>query len=309
MLVSVIIPNYNHERYLDVRIQSVLAQTYKNFEIIILDDCSTDGSKSVIEKYRNNEHVSHIVYNEVNSGSTFKQWEKGFELAKGEIIWIAESDDSCDELFLQSSIEVFETPNVVLSFSRSILIDGLGNQIGIYPTQKNMNDNFCVSGSEFLHSYLTKRNIVVNASSALFKREIVDNIPKDYYELKGCGDWLFWIHVAESGWVFYNNKPLNFFRRHSENTTSNLNKNGRNAKETYAVYNYLQEKKHFRRFSNLMFRARKLIEYQSEQYFQDKKTKNEVLKNWNFTLFDYLLSLFLKMYRQLIVILHFFHKL
>ena len=96
MKVSIIVPNYNHEKYLDERIQSILNQTYQDFEIIILDDCSTDNSKFVIEKFRNNEHVSHIVYNEQNSGSTFKQWERGFELAKGELIWIAESDDSCD---------------------------------------------------------------------------------------------------------------------------------------------------------------------------------------------------------------------
>jgi len=96
--VSVIIPNYCHSRYLDERLTSVLNQTYPYFEIIILDDCSPDNgaSKAVIEKYRENPHVSHIIYNEVNSGSPFKQWQKGFDLAKGDYIWIAESDDSCD---------------------------------------------------------------------------------------------------------------------------------------------------------------------------------------------------------------------
>jgi glycosyltransferase involved in cell wall biosynthesis len=74
-LVSVIIPNYCHSQFLVQRIESVLNQTYQNFEVIILDDCSPDAgaSKAVIEKYRGNPHVSHIVYNEENSGSTFKQ--------------------------------------------------------------------------------------------------------------------------------------------------------------------------------------------------------------------------------------------
>ena len=107
-MVSVIIPNYNHDKYLDVRIQSILNQTYQDFEIIILDDCSTDNSKAVIERYRDNDHVSHIVYNEKNSGTTFKQWEKGIELAKGDLLWIAESDDSCDCNFLDSLIPKFE---------------------------------------------------------------------------------------------------------------------------------------------------------------------------------------------------------
>ena len=88
-LVSVIIPNYCHSQFLAQRIESVLNQTYQNFEVIILDDCSPDAgaSKAVIEKYRGNPHVSHIVYNEENSGSTFKQWNNGIALSKGEYCW------------------------------------------------------------------------------------------------------------------------------------------------------------------------------------------------------------------------------
>jgi cellulose synthase/poly-beta-1,6-N-acetylglucosamine synthase-like glycosyltransferase len=77
-------------RYLRKRIESVLNQTYPNFEIIILDDCSVDSSKKIIEQYQNEQSISHIIYNSKNSGSPFKQWQKGFELAKGEYIWIAE---------------------------------------------------------------------------------------------------------------------------------------------------------------------------------------------------------------------------
>ena len=108
-LVSVIIPNYCHAQYLDQRIQSVLNQTYQNFEVIILDDCSPDdgASKAVIEKYRDNTHVSQIVYNEVNTGSTFKQWEKGFLIAKGELIWIAESDDYCELNLLEELVALY----------------------------------------------------------------------------------------------------------------------------------------------------------------------------------------------------------
>src|SRR5690606_9831849 len=99
--VSVIIPNYNHARYLNQRIDSVLRQTFTDFEVIILDDCSKDDSREVIEKYRGNKKITHIVYNAQNSGSTFGQWKKGIALAKGRFIWIAESDDWCEETFLE----------------------------------------------------------------------------------------------------------------------------------------------------------------------------------------------------------------
>ncbi|MEJ7913050.1 MAG: glycosyltransferase family 2 protein, partial [Chitinophagaceae bacterium] len=78
-MVSVIIPNYNHAEYLHQRIQSVLDQTWPHFEIIILDDCSTDNSKQIIEEYRYHDKVGAIIFNPVNSGSTFKQWIKGIE--------------------------------------------------------------------------------------------------------------------------------------------------------------------------------------------------------------------------------------
>ncbi len=66
--VSVIVPNYNHASFLKQRINSILEQTYQDFELILLDDCSTDNSREILEQYRSNPHVSHIAHNEINSG-------------------------------------------------------------------------------------------------------------------------------------------------------------------------------------------------------------------------------------------------
>src|SRR5690349_3561194 len=103
--VSVIVPNYNHARYLKQRIDSVLNQTFTDFELILLDDHSTDESLSIIENYRNHPRVSAIILNAENSGSTFRQWRKGLEQAKGQFVWIAESDDSADANFLEKTVE------------------------------------------------------------------------------------------------------------------------------------------------------------------------------------------------------------
>ena len=86
--VSVIIPNYNHAQFLEQRIQSVLDQTYQDFEIIYLDDASTDNSNEVFAKFANNSRI-RAIYNQTNSGSPFKQWNKGIRLAQGEYVWIA----------------------------------------------------------------------------------------------------------------------------------------------------------------------------------------------------------------------------
>jgi glycosyltransferase involved in cell wall biosynthesis len=85
-MISVIVPNYNHAKFLKERIDSILNQTIQDFELIILDDCSTDNSREIIESYRQLPNVS-IFYNSKNSGSPFKQWKKGINRAKGKYIW------------------------------------------------------------------------------------------------------------------------------------------------------------------------------------------------------------------------------
>src|SRR6478609_3462038 len=119
--VSVILPNYNHENYLKERIDSILQQTYRDFELIILDDHSSDNSKQIIELYRSNAKVSFIEYNSHNSGSPFRQWAKGIQLARGSYIWIAESDDSCEPAFLEETVKKMkEYPTAGIVFTQSL---------------------------------------------------------------------------------------------------------------------------------------------------------------------------------------------
>src|SRR5438874_4285236 len=105
--VSVIVPNYNHAPYLLRRIDSILAQTYRDFELILLDDCSTDDSREILTSYRDNPRV-RIEFNAKNSGSVFKQWNKGVQLARGRYIWIAESDDYADPRSLARIVPILE---------------------------------------------------------------------------------------------------------------------------------------------------------------------------------------------------------
>ena len=98
--VSVIVPNYNHAPYLKRRLDSILGQSYQDFELILLDDHSSDGSADILLSYKDDPRVSQVIINEENSGSTFKQWDKGLSLAEGEYIWIAESDDWCEKTLL-----------------------------------------------------------------------------------------------------------------------------------------------------------------------------------------------------------------
>ena len=278
-MVSVIIPNYNHEQYLDERIHSVLKQTFQDFEIIILDDCSTDNSRNVIEKYRKNSHVTHIVYSELNSGSTFKQWEKGIEMAKGDLIWIAESDDSCDEQLLGNLVSKFSDEDLVLAFSRSLHIDEDGKEIGICPFQAHMNCDFVLDGKMFIKKHLSFRNLVVNASSALIKKSAMNGVCEDYKSFKGCGDWLLWIYLSERGKVAYLSEPHNFFRQHHSNTTLKLVKNGIGLLEMNKIFLYLKKQGYMNLWRQLHFRISRCANYKFNKQYAEVKDK--LLKEWN----------------------------
>lgn len=242
-LVSVIIPNYNHARFLDERIQSVLNQTYQNYELIILDDKSTDNSVEVIYKFKDNSHISQIIINDENSGSPFKQWHKGFELAKGDIIWIAESDDNCEKDMLEKLVDVYIKNNCVIAFCRSRYMDENGFKGEECLWQKSLKKSLVLQGKAYIANYLWNKNTIVNASSVIFDRNFALQIEPDFMTFKGSGDWMFWIEMAEKGNVAFIDEALNYFRKHHSNTTQIMNKSGLSILENNKIFRYLIKKK------------------------------------------------------------------
>ncbi len=240
-IVSVIIPNYNHAVFLQQRIDSVLKQTYTEFELIILDDCSTDNSRNVIETYRDVPRVSHIMYNESNSGNPFIQWDKGIKLAKGEYIWIAESDDWCELSLLENLVKgLNEKPDCVVSYCQSYCIDN-HNRINFQSNHISLGEY--VNGKDFIGRYILKRNPIFNASMAVWRKNVYSKIKKDYINYKLTGDYFFWIELCAYGNVFISGKLLNYFREHEKNVSFNSTKNGLRFMEQIPVLKNLLERK------------------------------------------------------------------
>ncbi len=237
-LVSVIIPNYNHARYLEQRLDSVFGQTYPNFEVIILDDCSTDNSLEVINRYKDNPHVSQVVVNEVNSGSTFKQWDKGISLAKGEIIWIAESDDWCELNLLEELVHAYlQNEHTVLAYNPTLQVDDDGN----FWNKIHEGHNQYMSGKKYLRSYLSLFNYVMNASCAIFSRKAALQVSKAYQQLLGAGDYLFWVEIARQGRVAIVNKRLSYFCRHSGTVSNKRGRDGSNSRDEMTILKRIKE--------------------------------------------------------------------
>jgi len=243
--VSVIVPNYNHAKYLSQRIDSILTQSYQDFELILLDDCSTDNSRDILNSYKNHSKVHRVVFNDQNSGSTFKQWNKGVELAQGEYVWIAESDDWAEPKFLEILMHEFEQRhNVGLAYVASKGADGDGNLT--YSNEIDNTGETIVYPSKFyIEKFLSVDNSIWNASMMMFKRELFPTIEQQklYSTMKYCGDWFFYLLVVEKGFdVLEVKQTLNNFRVHKNNVSNNAKTNGLTFLEGLDIYAYLKPK-------------------------------------------------------------------
>jgi glycosyltransferase involved in cell wall biosynthesis len=231
-MISVIIPNYNHALYLKKRIESVLNQTYQNFELIILDDCSTDHSRKITEEYCNHEKVKLIIYNKKNSGSPFQQWKKGIELSNGEYIWIAESDDWAEKKFLDRLMAIIKTDQTIgVAYCQSYDVNESGeilasriNWTNDFP-ENIWKKDFIMEGKEFL-KFLYRKNVIPNVSACLLKKECLIEALSKIPRLSMAGDWFTWLLILNQPAVSiaFVSDHLNYFRITEQSTRNHTSR-------------------------------------------------------------------------------------
>ena len=222
-LVSVIIPNYNHERYLLERLRSIVEQTHQNLEIILLDDASTDGSRALLQEFSSVERRARFIPNEQNSGSTFKQWAKGLTEARGKYVWIAESDDVAEPTFLESLVGKLEADaGLSLAYCQLQIVSPNDELLGSPESWLGEMDSlrwkadFVNNGIDEIRRFLVVKNTILNASGVVLRNaqglaDLVDE------SMRLCADWLFWIRLLSRGGVAYLAKPLSRWRLNSSN--------------------------------------------------------------------------------------------
>ncbi|MBI5189467.1 MAG: glycoside hydrolase family 99-like domain-containing protein [Nitrospirae bacterium] len=222
--VSVIVPNYNHAMYLPERLDSIFNQTFRDFEVILLDDASADGSVDVLKRYTDRADV-RLVVNSENSGSSFRQWMKGIDMAEADILWIAESDDSCSTDFLDALLPCFGDPSVMLAYSDSHVMDEQGRLGGGYSdceyltslSQTKWRTGYKVTADREVRDGLGVKNTVLNVSSALYRRPALDGPFREALGgMRIAGDWYFAARAIMGGKVHYESRRLNYHRRHSQ---------------------------------------------------------------------------------------------
>ena len=227
--VSVVVPNYNHELFLRRRLDSIYGQTYTNIEVILMDDCSSDNSRLLLDEYAvAYPNITLTLYNDVNSGGPFRQWAKGIKAATGDLVWIAESDDYCDERFLETLVRCFDDEAVLLAYAKTIFVGR--NEVPIVDEFKHyVSDLQCAAkwdapyvetAHNEVRSALGIKNTIPNASGVVFRRPIDMPLLDDesWLSMTVAGDWVFYLHVIRGGKIAYITETSNFFRRYPGST-------------------------------------------------------------------------------------------
>lgn len=230
--ISVIIPNYNYEHFLLDRTYSILSQTKKIYEIIILDDNSSDNSVKLAKKIQKsiNKYITvRLINNKVNKG-VFSQWERGFAEAKGSFIWIAEADDYCDRHFLENTLKPMKkNPDVLISYVNTGYINEVGNLLGNvkndidYQKSGHWDQSYVNKGLDEAKTYTYLNNTIANVSSVVFRKRVdikYDKLFSDARKYRQAGDWLFYMNYMVYGDIAYTDKILNYYRIHGGNVSS-----------------------------------------------------------------------------------------
>ncbi len=227
--VSVVVPNYNHAQFLERRLDSIYGQTFTDFEVLLLDDASDDESIDILKRYaERHARNTRLIQNERNSRSPFAQWAKGIELARGNLVWIAESDDYCELDLLEQLRKPFADPRVALSYAIPVSVDHSGTPISYqfadYASELPLarwQSSYVAEAEEEVAVALGLRNTIPNASAALFRREAALPFLKDpiWQRMRICGDWCFYLKLLQGRRIAFVKEALSYFT-HTETNTS-----------------------------------------------------------------------------------------
>ena len=246
--VTVIIPNYNHGSYLRERIESVINQTFRDIELILIDDCSTDNSREIIQAYERHPLVRFVFYMDYNTGSPYSQWPVALKVANAEWIWVAESDDLAEPDFLEKLYSLaLRDEKTSLVYCDSLISGGSGlNAFRKYSTLKNeryqvkkWDHYYQQDGKAELNECLKKDCTINNVSAVLFRkswaRDVMDNIDGFRFH----GDWMFYICMAQKGQIIYIPEALNHYREHAANHSKAVTGDHFNKPECFRILDYL----------------------------------------------------------------------
>jgi glycosyltransferase involved in cell wall biosynthesis len=224
--VSVLLPNYNSAQFLDESVSSVLNQTYTDFELIIVDNCSTDNSEEVISKYLSDKRIRYYR-NETNIGAV-GNFNKCLSYATGEYIKFLCSDDKFHPELLSKVIPVMvQHPTVSLAASYT-------EEFGLVSRVWEPPFTHLVEGKAVIHNILNNYNCLGHPTNITIRKSAlkVGNFRSEYLWL---ADWEMWLRILSVGDCYIIPEILSYNRNHKDQVTKTMLKNFNNYFENYAL--------------------------------------------------------------------------
>ncbi|MCH2128190.1 MAG: glycosyltransferase [Pirellulaceae bacterium] len=246
--VSVIVPNYNHARFLPQRLETVLRQSYSDMEVIVLDDASTDTSRDIIMRYADDPRV-RVAFRDVNSGNPCSQWNAGVRLATGEFVWIAESDDYADLNLLQTLVQILrQQPETGLVYCESTVVDDENQEVGSAADWSSQVDAerwkapFTNDGRDECARYFVVQNLIPNASAVVFRRELYNHIGGADETYTMAGDYELWSRMLLNTHLAFTPDRLNYFRAHQASVRNMYHTGIKYIEEDYSILDMIRSR-------------------------------------------------------------------
>ena len=227
LLVSVIIPVYNHEKFIAKTIQSILDQTYQNWEMLIVDDCSRDGSWSIIQEYAKKDSRIKAFRNDENRG-LIPNWKFLIDNSKGDYVAFLEGDDVFSPENLKSKIKIFEQyPKLGMVYCNFCAIGAEGN-ILIHDYYKKLGistyRNQMIQPDEYLYSKLLPFSTY---SQIMIRKNVIaiSGYPRSFAleeKIFLPSDWDFNFLISTKNEIYYIDEILLQYRKHPHNNSADI---------------------------------------------------------------------------------------
>lgn len=215
-MISIIIPLYNCKKFIQKTLDSLYCQTYRNFEIILINDNPNDDEF----KYINDKDVTDIVIKKIcnqNNLGLIKSLNIGIKISCGDYIICLGQDDKLSSSHLENCIRLMK-PNIGMIYFNSMIIDENDTFTGTY-FFKNRRDDRYINMNELFYN-----NTINSCGAILNKRIVIENgaYPENE-KYPNFGEWLLWIRICNSSNIMYSNANVSMYRRHSTNMTKDVN--------------------------------------------------------------------------------------
>lgn len=218
-LVSICIPVYNGEETIRATLDSILAQTYKNIEVVVCEDGSTDNTAEIVRKYEIQDERVHLFINPHNLGLV-DNWNECVSHSQGKYIHFVCADDIITPDCIEKKVKMIEKyDDMVLVFSATQIINDKDEPLRV---RSFVSHDAVYNGLEIQKKSYRSRNVYGEPSNVLFRKEILDKTGLFSRDLHFTADWEMWLRMSGYGKVGYISEPLMLYRVFQGNGTSKL---------------------------------------------------------------------------------------